>query len=198
MKYSKLFITGCDAKTRWMLPWFQDRFHAHNPDALLKVYDFDKFYPEAKGWFKKPAAMMDAAKLAQYVCWIDTDCEILGSLDKIWDHIEPNKLSMVQDHPWSKRRGETWHNSGVVAFQSYPNILSEWKTAVDQSPQTGDQEVLHSLLDPMRRMVHIADLPHRYNVLRLDHIDNNIPWTPVIHHWTGMKGKEKIRSMMNG
>lgn len=199
MQFSKLFITGCDSTTKWLLPWFQDNFYRYNPDATLKVYNFDTFHPASKGWFKKPAAMMDASKLAANVCWLDTDCEVRGNLDDIWNHIEPNKLGMVEDLPWSRRRQERWHNSGVVAFQSWPNILSEWVTACDTNPRDGDQEILHALVkEGMKRMIHISDLPREYNTLRLDLIDNTAPKNIKIMHWTGKKGKDKIRSMMNG
>ena len=114
----KLFITGCDKTTRWMLPWFTQNFKIYNPDSELKVYDFDTFAPQLSGWFKKPSAMIDASENADQVCWIDTDCHILSNIEDIFSFIEPNKLAMVEDKPWSKRRGETWHNSGVVAFKS--------------------------------------------------------------------------------
>jgi hypothetical protein len=42
----------------------------------------------------------------------------------------------------------------------------------------------------------IADVPHRFNVLRIDHIDNNVPSNPVIMHWTGEKGNDEIRGQM--
>jgi hypothetical protein len=62
----------------------------------------------------------------------------------------------------------------------------------------GDQEVLHAMIggDAMRKMMMIADAPHRFNVLRLDHIDNNVPNNPVIMHWTGEKGNLEIRKQM--
>jgi phosphatidylethanolamine-binding protein (PEBP) family uncharacterized protein len=47
-------------------------------------------------------------------------------------------------------------------------------------------------------MIHISDLPREYNTLRLDLIDNTAPKNIKIMHWTGKKGKDKIRSMMNG
>lgn len=198
MKFSNLFITGCDKNTKWMLPWFQDNFYKHNPDSHLKVYNFDKFEPDIKGWFKKPAAMMDAAKLSNKVCWLDTDCEVRSNLQDIWSYTSSNRLSMVEDVPWSKRRGEIWHNSGVVLFKSYPNILSEWAEACKSNPQVGDQEVLHTLVkDGMRRMIHISDMPREYNTLRLDLLDKTEPKNIKIMHWTGRKGKEHIWSMIN-
>jgi hypothetical protein len=211
MKSSKLFITGCDYNTEWMLPWFVENFKKHNPETELVIYDFGMrggLYPEMrkslrgnqdKGWFKKPAAMLNASQLADNVCWIDTDCEIVGNINGIWEYLEPNKLLMAEDLPWSKRRGEKWHNSGVVAFQSTPKILSEWAAEVSVNPIQGDQEVLHMMVkDGLKRMIHITDLPRKYNVLRIDHLDKTVPKDPKIFHWTGQKGKDKIRSLMNG
>jgi len=42
-------------------------------------------------------------------------------------------------------------------------------------------------------VVHIAEAPHKYNVLRLDTLQNRVPKKPVIMHWTGHKGKDEIR-----
>jgi hypothetical protein len=210
MTYSKLFITGCDKQTEWMLPWFVDNFKKHNPDADLLIYDFGMEanpYPEMtksllgnqdSGWFKKPATMIDASKLANHVCWLDTDCEVRDNLDGVWSHIESNKLAMVEDVPWSTRHGEMWHNSGVVAFRHRPNILDEWASAVAANPVRGDQEVLHLLVrEGIRRLIHISSLPREYNTLRLDLTDDTAPSQPKIMHWTGQKGKKHIREIMN-
>lgn len=208
--FNKLFITGCDSKTQWMLPWFMKNFWDNNPKSELIVYDFGMKRPSArnvrnftgnqdKGWFKKPAAMIDASRLADSVCWLDTDCQIMDNIEDIWDYVEPNKLGMVEDVPWSTRRKEVWHNSGVVAFTRKPIILDEWAAAVSQNPKVGDQEVLHSLVrEGFRRDIHITSLPREYNTLRLDFLDNTAPKSPKIIHWTGAKGKEKIRELMNG
>ena len=212
MKLSKLFITGCDFKTEWMLPWFVENFKKHNPTAELVIYDFGMesgLYPELRkslrgnqdrGWFKKPASMLNALTLADKICWLDTDCEVLGNLDGIWDHVENGKLTMAEDMPWSTRSQEKWHNSGVVAFEGSPNppILKIWAEAVAANPIRGDQEVLHLLVnDPLKQLIHINDLPRNYNVLRLDHLDKTVPKDPKILHWTGQKGKDHIRSLMN-
>ena len=194
----KLFFTGCDSKTSWMLPWFKDNFRKHNPDAELMIMNFDDMFFDHTGWFKKPAAMMFASSLAEKVCWLDTDCEVRGNLDPIFSRIEPNKLSMVEDVPWSKRRQETWHNSGVVAFQGIPIILKKWADEVKRAPVVGDQEVLHSMLRVgMNRLMHIEDLPRQYNTLRIDLIDKSEPKNIKILHWTGAKGKEEIKRQMN-
>lgn len=197
MKLSNLFITGCDSKTKWQLDWFTENFYTHNPTANLSVYDFDTSFEAFDGWFKKPAAMVDASRRADKVCWIDTDCEVLGPLDSIWEYTQPNKLSMVEDIPWSKRRGETWHNSGVVLFENRPNILDEWYVAVKNNPKVGDQEVLHEIVkEGFRRDIHIHSLPTKYNVLRLMTLDGmQVPDTLIRHH-TGAKGKDHIKRLI--
>lgn len=209
MNFSKLFITGCDKNTEWMLPWFIGNFKKYNASPLM-VFDFGmspqmamtvdavSVKSQDKNWFKKPACMVKASTYADKVCWIDTDCEVRDNIEDIFDHLEPNKLGMVEDVPWSTRSGQKWHNSGVVAFRSRPNILDEWAAAVPFTKQRGDQEVLHALLqDPLRRMIHITDLPREYNTLRLDLQDNTAPKNIKVMHWTGQKGKEQIRRMMD-
>jgi hypothetical protein len=208
MKFSKLFITGCDKNTEWMLPWFIDNFTKNN-DCPLMIFDFGmspevaqrvdavKVKGQDVGWFKKPKAMIQATKHATNICWLDTDCHVQANIADIFDYVESNKIAMVEDAPWSKRRGEKWHNSGVVAFHDRPNILDEWATAVAANPQVGDQEVLHSLVKGgMRRMIHITDLPRKYNTLRLDIDDGTAPSDTAVMHWTGHKGKDIIRKMM--
>ena len=87
-KLSNLFITGCDKNTRWMLPWFEENFYKHNPAANLYVFDFDK----GNGWFQKPQAMVDAIKVADKICWLDTDCEVRADLSDIFNQLDTNKL----------------------------------------------------------------------------------------------------------
>ncbi len=204
-RFNKLFITGADKNTEWMLPWFEENFTLHNPDAQLAVYEFDTFREDLQGWFKKPAAMIDAAQIADQVIWLDTDCHVKGDLDDMFTHITPNKLTMAIDRPWTKRRGErgTWYNSGVVGFEGVPPVLSEWARYIQDglTKEVGDQEVLNWMLggDPIREITHINTLPPRYNFLRLD-IQDKYPGyeSAKIVHWTGGKGKEVIREMLNG
>lgn len=202
-QFNKLYITGADKKTDWMLPWFEENFTLHNPDAQLAVYEFDTFRQDLQGWFKKPAAMMDASAIADQVVWIDSDCEVKKNLDGIFNHISSQKLTMAVDRPWTTRRGDrgTWYNSGVVGFESIPPILSEWARYIKDglTNEVGDQEVLNWMLggDPIREITHINPLPARYNFLRLD-IQDKYPGfdDAAIVHWTGGKGKEVIKEMM--
>ena len=143
--------------------------------------------------------MMNAAQKADKVCWLDVDIEIVGSYDGVWDWVRPNVLTMAKDGPWTKRRRETWHNSGVVAFQNQPQILFDWCSAVESKNhgQRGDQEVLHMLMtDELRRMTHIQDLPKKYNTLRIDLLDGTAPKDIHGMHWTGKKGKDHIKGLI--
>ena len=213
--YKQAFLTGCDYKTEWMLEWFVDNFRLENPtiplvfadfgvkpetlkkikqsNAIHAVMDFSK--EKGMGWFLKPLAMLNCP--AEYTVWIDTDCEVLGNLNGIFKHIVPHKLSMVEDRPWSKRRQELWHNSGVVGFHMKPEILKAWWGAVKKNPQVGDQEVLHSILDPLAKLTYIEELPNIYNWLRLQlQHDNQDNPEKLVMHWTGQKGKDIIRTLV--
>ena len=212
----RCFLTGCDEKTEWMLPWFIDNYSKHNDTPLLfadfgvtqetrsrifqdkrvaDIIDVDK--QDVGGWFYKPNALYNSPYTE--TCWIDTDIEVLGDLSDVFKYVDSDKLGMVEDKPWSKRRGEKWHNSGVVAIRGKPPILKRWMLECVRNPQVGDQEVLHELLrgTPMLKLMHISDLPNIYNWLRLQLIDGQDSSKKLCMHWTGLKGKEYIKKVMN-
>jgi len=212
--FDKIFLTGCDSKTEWMLAWFLKNFNKHNTTPIVFA-DFgvseyglnhasscartiDMTSTGGQGWFKKPQAMIEASKIANNVCWIDTDCHVLGNLSGVFDLVEPNKLAMVEDEPWSKRRQEVWHNTGVVAFKDRPPILDEWFKAVKANPVQGDQEVLHTILrKDLKRQINTTSLPAEYNWLRLMLQDGLDSKKKKVMHWTGAKGKEYIKGIVN-
>ena len=69
---------------------------------------------------------------------------------------------------------------------------------MENTTQVCDQEVLYSRLDQLQKLMHINPLPNEYNWLRLqlEH-DNQNSWKKKIIHWTGHKGKLRIKEMMN-
>ena len=212
--FDKVFLTGCDNKTEWMLGWFLKHYYKHNTTPIIFAnfgvgeqgldqvsscaHIINMQDADGTGWFKKPQAMIEASKIANKVCWIDTDCHVLGDLSGVFDLIQPNKLAMVEDAPWSKLRQETWHNTGVVAFQDRPPILDQWVKAVKDNPVQGDQEVLHTILrKDLKRHINITSLPPEYNWLRLllkNGVDSK---KKKVMHWTGPKGKEHIKGIVN-
>jgi len=226
--FNKVFLTGCDSKTEWMLPWFVQNFAMHNDTPLVFAdfgvssecretlshlgfadiismrntsIDLETGNPaKLVNWFKKPKAMLLCGKYSEYTCWIDSDIEVFADISDVFDYVEPNRLGMVKDRPWTKRSGENWYNSGIVAFKDRPEILSKWAWEIEQGKhqQRGDQEVLHLMLDsPLKQMIHISEVPNEYNWLRLqiEH-DNEHPKKIKTIHWTGHKGKDRIMSKM--
>tara|TARA_B100000902_G_scaffold49825_1_gene56600 strand:+ start:1835 stop:2485 length:651 start_codon:yes stop_codon:yes gene_type:complete len=213
--FEKVFLTGCDKSNEWMLPWWFENYRKHNTtpvifgnfgisdtalvsDYVHAIIDLTKI--KEQGWFKKPKAMLNCP--AKKTVWIDSDCQVLGNIENIFDLLEHNKLNMVEDKPWTKRRGEkgSWYNSGVVGYIGKPPILKRWAEWVkDNKTEVGDQEVLYEKLDQLQKLTYINSLPNEYNWLRLqlEH-DNQNSWDKKIIHWTGYKGKERIKVMMNG
>ena len=211
--FDEAFLTGCNASHEWMLPWFFKNFKKHckkplifsdfglselglkivreNVHAVMSLGDV-----EEKGWFRKPLSMWKSP--SKKTVWIDLDCEVKDNIDGIFDLLQPNKLSMVEDKPWTKRRGHVWHNSGVVGFIDKPIILSLWCGAVrkDHKEGEGDQEILDKILSPITKITYINDLPNEYNVMRLQTELDGYKDKIRIMHWTGKKGKDKIRSML--
>lgn len=214
--YDKVFLTGSDKNNEWMLKWWLDNYKNHNSLPVLFAdfgvsskmrkwaeSNFDKVLdmPEVNNtaWFLKPYSMIEASKGCKKVCWIDTDCHILQPIEDIFNYVVPQRLSMVRDRPWTKRFNQTWHNSGVVAFEGLPHVLSLWEELCrTNSEQRGDQEVLHAMMnnDELRRRTFIEDIPSYYNWLRLDIKDGRDSNRKKIMHWTGRKGKEVIKEMM--
>ena len=209
---SKAVLVGSDANTEWMLPWFVENFKKHN-DTHLSIVDFgmteeaqkwcetnvdslgDMRVETPHAWFLKPFAMANSP--FKKTIWLDIDCEILGDVSPIFSKIVPDKLSMVVDRPWSKRFNTTMYNSGVVAFEGRPKILELRCERIKSKPGRGDQETLHEMLDPLQQMMYINEIENKWNVLRLQHIEGPKVNDTVVNHWTGMKGKEYIRSLMN-
>ena len=210
-------MTGCDEKTEWSLEWFIDNYRKYNDTPMIfsnfgvseKMLNFvrdsgkfqgvmDVSHKEEKGWFLKPYSMLNTPAKMTY--WIDTDCEILGDISPLFDMLELEKLSMVEDKPWSKRRGEVWFNSGVVGFKCKPSVLYNWVKTVKEKPTVGDQETLHMMLgDDLGRRVYIKELPNEYNWLRVQLVNDKEDSTnKKIMHWTGEKGniiiREKIKN----
>lgn len=210
--YDEAFLTGADMNTEWQLPWFFENYRKHNDTPLIfadfGVIDRDAIRPhvhaildltnvQERGWFKKPKAMYHAP--ARKLVWLDTDCQVLEDLSPIFGLLQPDQLNMVEDRPWAKRRGGVQFNSGVVGIVDKPMILGMWMNWIRESEEVGDQETLTANLNPITQIKYINPLPNSYNWLRLQIENDNEPALNArIIHWTGQKGNDRIRSMMNG
>ncbi len=205
-----------------MLHWFLENLRKHYEGEVV-IADFGMTkatlsklekeniisIDEADGWFKKPLAMMKASsgggrwtdgEKSNNIVWMDTDCEVVGNIDKLFDYIEPEMLAMCIDNPMNRiAPTETlWYNSGVVGFMGMPAVLTKWATACRTPTERGDQEELHKMMP--NRMVqarYIRPVPSMFNTLRIDIRDGLISSNSVVHHWTGPKGKQIIIGKIN-
>lgn len=212
-----VFVTGCDASQEWILPWFLENYSMHNTTPLV-LFDFGMTYDAsvwAKGkftahysltssekrddrptWSFKPSAI--SRVWAETKVWLDVDCEVLGDLSGIFDLLVPERLNMVKDRPWTTRRGETWYNSGVVGVVGEPRILDAWSYTCKNNPFQGDQEVLHQMRKfSLAAIDAVAELPNKYNWLRIQLQDGEDSPDKLVVHWTGAKGKDIIRAKIN-
>jgi|TARA_B100001093_G_scaffold120446_3_gene113221 hypothetical protein len=217
---NNIFLTGCDRNTEWQLPWFLNNYFRNNSTPIrvanfgmseemldhLSSIDVDVYIPykvdlvgkDLKGWFKKPRTIYEATYPNKLVCWLDTDCEVVSDISSIFDYYVEDKIGMVQDRPWSKRRPDNgpWYNSGVVLTNRNWN-LRNWVLACEKKPIEGDQQVLHYSMSEIEKIGVMEPLPHKFNSLRLDYVDGIEVKNPLIIHHTGSRGNDKIRSMMS-
>lgn len=213
----KSFLIGSDSNLFWQLEWFLENYKKHN-DTPLIFADFgltseerewietqvDEVITipstEMKSWVLKPAAMIEAAKISRYTCWMDIDCEVLGDISGIFDEIVEGKLTIAEDRPWIRRKRQHWHNTGVVAFKDVPPILTAWyeKCSLNNMNGQPDQDVLHYMtLDPKVKMATIKNMSPKYNVTRIQVLDGEDVKDKLVMHWTGEKGNEVIRRKMS-
>ena len=52
------------------------------------------------------------------------------------------------------------------------------------------------MLNPITKIGAVNDLPNEYNVMRIQTENDDYQGKIKVMHWTGRKGKEKIRSML--
>lgn len=216
--FDRAFVTGCDQNTEWMLPWFLRNYWEHNNTPLIFVnfgvstgvlmwlhqHDAVSHIMSAEkvlytSWYQKPQALLNAPSKQKF--WIDTDCEVLDDISDVFKYIKPEKICLSIDQPWTLRREGTWYNSGVFGVENNPKILKNWATNCRQKYREqhlhGDQDILHDMINtPMDALIYIEELPNEFNVLRLQILDGTVGKKRIMH-WTGVKGKDHIRRVMN-
>ena len=76
--------------------------------------------------------------------------------------------------------------------------MKQWSKWILESKEVGDQEVLYEKLDQLQKLTYINPIPNEYNWLRVQlENDNENSWNKKIVHWTGYKGKERIKGFIN-
>jgi len=147
-------------------------------------------------WFRKPETIVAALTLADQVVWLDTDLEILGPIDDLFDEIEPGKMCLTVDDWANDQVSMTVWNSGVVAIMNpAPELMLIWTEACQHPLMRGDQEILAALAARRKMESQIKNLDRKWNYQRLAE-SMGVPRPDdlrMIHH-TGPIGKQLIRA----
>lgn len=199
-------VTGSDTNGEWMLPWWLTSFRKHNSYPVCfadfgmsdtskrwcsengKILDLTwQFSPPRLNWFKKSYAIL--ACPFDTIVWIDSDCEVLGNINDIFNYANQGLAVTIDKHNrWVKHKNGV--QSGVVGVKHGNDIITKWADACATTSQRGDQECLNNdILKDNRNGVII--MPQKYQHLRLD--GPSQPDT-IIYHFTGPAGKKIIKS----
>ncbi len=138
------------------------------------------FWPCRHAWFKKPLACLQSPFRTSI--WIDLDCQVRGSISKLFDCCEGSLAIAVDScHPLS-------YNSGVMVFKHGLNVIETWADhAFERNHEfRGDQDLLSAIIDEQN--VTITEIPAIYNWSRCNQSNPEA----VILHWHGPQGKSEI------
>lgn len=152
-------------------------------------------------WFMKPFAFRQTP--FERTIWLDLDCEVRASLDFMFAFCEnQGGIALAREPELVQymfgclefiRPGEIIYNSGVVVYRRDAPILAEWEEEVAARAHLylGDQDALSRLL--FLKQSHVEELGQKYNWTR------GLGENPeaLIIHWSGQKGKMKIRKEMD-
>lgn len=208
-----------------MLEWWYGNLRRHNPDLPVCFADFGMSRKmrdwckrrgsvidlsgmhhaenRAKGWFKKPWAIVKSPY--EKVVWLDTDCEVLGSLEAYFAYCDGASIGLNYDvrtnfnlsHCLGKGGNLITEpfQSGVVVACPDNELVAEWaERCMAGSGARSDQEVLIALIveriESGNTATRIRVMPPEYQWLRLQ---GEPPDNAVVVHWTGPAGKERIQ-----
>lgn len=207
-------VTLVDSNTEWLLPWWYGRFRRWNKQPVLFVdngmtksgiqfcqthgqyHDLRKHgknAPLIEGWFAKPFAIL--CSHFRRTLFLDLDCEVQGDLSDLFTMAESHNIALHEDSTWQqtstfkeKFGNKIAYNSGVVIVKHGHPLIEQWAIAItrDYKKYYGDQDYLTELVPNHK----VEPLPTKFNTLRLE---QRLSVTPIIIHWTGPEGKEKIR-----
>ena len=182
--------TWCKERGEWIFLGLADIFVAERQEidpALAEKMEGTHgkvIWTSRNAWFKKPLACLQSP--FRRSVWIDLDCQIFGSIAKLFELCEPS-LAMARELP-PFHSVKANYNSGVIAFK---HGISAIKTWADQSfthnhEFTGDQDILYTLIHEQK--LDITEIPTIYNWSR-SYPENK---EAIILHWQGPQGKSAI------
>jgi hypothetical protein len=185
-----IFLTGANSDYEDVLEWFIEHYHRHNK-LPLHIVDFGlkKSYPNSfkvkwkqNPWFYKPRAIFEAP--SDKVCWLDCDIEVRADMSDVFELTGNNDIGLTKDFC---RKDCEWA-TGLVC-STHKSKLHDWMYLSETRVKRGDQEAFAFVQNKYK----IAHIPDEYQWLRLA---GDRPDVKAMH-WTGAKGKEHIRQMIN-
>lgn len=149
-----------------------------------------------KQWLKKPFAC--AQTPFDETLWLDLDCEVVGSLDPLFDCLKKADVALALEteaaHLHERECGELGEseelfNSGVIVFRKTAPLIQAWaqQTSLRGGEAWGDQQLLSRLIHERQETICLLDPRFNWRMSQGLHID------PRIIHWAGSWGKEFIR-----
>lgn len=200
-----MILTGVDTNHEHLIEWWVDNALRHNPNENIGVWDFgmsfDKRekikidYPNVwlsipldkhntSGWFYKLHAVIEAPE--KRVAWLDVDCEILTSIEDVFDLVPPDMIGLTRDIVRAN-----WWATGVIVVNDRPKLLYDWNYRLNAGNIRGDQEALKEMVgtEPNEQ---IQELPQDYQWLRISLNSGHDSPTKKVIHWTGPVGRKHI------
>ena len=200
-----MILTGVDTNHEHLIEWWVDNALRHNPNEKIGVWDFgmsfDKRekikieYPNVwlstplnkhntSGWFYKLHAVIEAPE--KRVAWLDVDCEILTSIEDVFDLVPPDMIGLTRDIVRAN-----WWATGVIVVNDRPKLLYDWNYRLNAGNIRGDQEALKEMvgIEPNEQ---IQELPQDYQWLRISLNSGHDSPTKKVIHWTGPVGRKHI------
>lgn len=201
-------VVGCDEAQAWLLPWFfanYVRFNSRLPVVIADlgmspetrarleregydpIFDVPRVNPHGV-MYSKPQAII-ASPWATSL-WLDLDCEVREHhLVDMFGLLADREIAVALDTAKVGARPQ----AGVIIAKRDSPTLAEWAARCARAPKhpEQDQPVLRQLFAERPEAFEI--LPRWYNRVRLD----DDAESTVIRHWTGPKGKDHIRRLID-
>ena len=142
-------------------------------------------------WFQKPFALLTT--LFQKTVWLDLDCEVLQSLEPLFELCNPDvQMGIMREFNLNhlpRFDSRALYNSGVIVYEYGASLVEQWAegvlTLTDQF--WGDEVLLSHLINTLR--IPVIEIPEVFNW----RVSQGINMNAVICHWIGGGGKTFIR-----
>lgn len=219
--FQKAILTGCSSKYEENIPWWISKIRKQT-DIPLIFADFG-LSTEAKNfvkkncqgvlnfnvssenffWGLKQIAFSACTDIAEKLLWIDQDCEIIGSIEPLFELCSlDTDFCISKDLPTLRYPNEEkiYHNQFQAGlFLSSPKhpIIQEWKRLLET--ENNDQKAISSILNTSSSYRQgLKIIPWNLHCPRLC-LEQQIRASgkiPNIIHWTGFIGDEILKSRM--